>query len=50
MERPCACLKKQANYVYKKVEEGEIINVNMLKQELEPDLDRKDDNPHKKVC
>ena len=44
------CLsKKQANYVYKKVEEGEIIYVNILKQELEQDLDRKDDNPYKKV-
>ena len=44
------CLsKKQADYVYKKVEEGKVINVNMLKQELEQDLDREDDNPYKKA-
>ena len=44
------CLsEKQANYVYKNVEEGEVINVNMLKQELEQDLDREDNNPYKKV-
>ena len=41
------CLsEKQADYVYKKVKEGK---VNMLKQELEQDLDREDDNPYKKV-
>ena len=44
------CLsEKQANYVYKKVEEGGIINMNTLKKELEQDLDREDDNPYKKV-
>ena len=44
------CLsEKQANYVYKKIEEGEVVNVNTLKQELEQDLDREDDNPYKKV-
>ena len=44
------CLsEKQANYVYMKVEEGGIVNVNMLKQELEQDLDREDDNPYKRV-
>ena len=44
------CLsEKQANYVYKKVEEGGIINVNSLKQELEQQLDREDNNPYKKV-
>ena len=44
------CLsEKQANYVYKKVEEGEIINVNTLKQELEQELDREDDNLYKRV-
>ena len=48
--REAMCLsEKQANYVYKKVEEGEVINVNTLKQELEQHLDRKDDNPYKKV-
>ena len=46
--RGTICLsEKQVNYVYKKVEEGEVINVNTLKQEQ--DLDRKDDNPYKKV-
>ena len=39
----------QANHVCKKVEEGGIINVNMLKKELEQDLDREDDNPYKRV-
>ena len=44
------CLsEKPANYVFKKVEEGEIINVNTLKQELEQVLDREDDNPYKMV-
>ena len=44
------CLsEKQANYVYKKVEEGEDINVNTMEHELEQDLDREDDNPYKKV-
>ena len=44
------CLsEKQANYVYKKVEEGEVINVNTMKHELEQDLDREDNNPYKKV-
>ena len=32
-----------------KTEEGKVINVNTLKQELEQDLDREDDNPYKKV-
>ena len=41
--------EKQTNHVYKKVEEGGIINVNMLKKELEQDLDREDDNPYKRV-
>ena len=44
------CLtEKQANAVYKKVEEGGIINVNTLKKKLEQDLDREDDNPYKRV-
>ena len=39
--REAMCLsEKQANYVYKKVEEGKIINVNTLKQELVQELDR----------
>ena len=47
--REAMCLsEKQANYVYKKVEEGKVINVNMLKQELELDLDKEDDNPYKR--
>ena len=48
--RETMCLsEKQADYVYKKLEEGKVINVNMLKQRLKQDLDRKDDNPYKKV-
>ena len=48
--REAMCLtEKQTNHVYKKVEEGGIINVNMLKKELEQDLDREDDNPYKRV-
>ena len=44
------CLsEKQVDYICKKVEEGKSINVNTLKQELEQDLDKEDDNPYKKV-
>ena len=44
------CLsEKKANYVYKKVEEGNVINVNTMKNELEQELDREDDNPYKRV-
>ena len=44
------CLsEKQADYVYNKVEEGEVINVTTMKHELEQDLDKEDDNPYKKV-
>ena len=41
--------EKQANYVYKKVEEGEVINVNTMKHEIEQNLDKEDDNPYKNV-
>ena len=48
--REAICLsEKQTNYVYKKVEEGGIINVNAMKHEVEQDLDREDDNPYKRV-
>ena len=44
------CLsEKQADYIYKKVEEGKVININTIKHELEQDLDREDDNPYKRV-
>ena len=44
------CLtQQQANHVYKKVEEGEIVNVNTLQQELEQGIDREDNNPYKRV-
>ena len=44
------CLsEKQANYVYKKVEEGKVINVKTMKHELEQDLDREDHNLYKRV-
>ena len=48
--REAMCLsEKQVDYVYNKVEEGKVINVNTLKQELEQDLDREDDNPYKRL-
>ena len=32
------CLsEKQANYIYKKVEEGKVINTNTMKNEIEQD-------------
>ena len=44
------CLSaKQADSVYEKVEEGKVINGNMLKQELKKDFDREDSYPYKKV-
>ena len=44
------CLsEKQANYVYKKVEEGKVINGNTMKHELEQHLDKEDNNPYKRV-
>ena len=44
----CLC-EKQDNYIYKKVEEGKIININTMKNEIEQDLDREDDNSYKRV-
>ena len=44
------CLtEKQANHVYKKVEEGGIFNMNTLQQELRQDMDREDNNPYNRV-
>ena len=44
------CLsEKQANYVYKKVEEGNVINTKTMKQEIEQERDREDDSPYKRV-
>ena len=44
------CLtEQQANHVYKKVEDGGIVNVNTLQQELEQGIGREDDNPYKRV-
>ena len=44
------CLsEKQANYVYKKVEEGKVINTNTMKDEIEQDIDKEDDNSYKRV-
>ena len=40
------CLsEKQANYVYKNVEEGKVINTKTMKHEIEQEIDREDDNP-----
>ena len=41
--------EKPANYVYKKVEVGKVINVNTMKNEIEQDIDREEDNPYKRV-
>ena len=44
------CLsEKQSNYVYKKVEGGNIINIKTMKHELEQEIDREDDNSYKRV-
>ena len=48
------CLtENQASYVYKKVEQGNIINTETMKceigQEKLTEIDREDDNPYKKV-
>ena len=44
------CLtEKQANHVYKKVEEGGSINADMIQKELKQEVDREDDNPYKRV-
>ena len=44
------CLsEKQANYIYKKVEEGKVININTMKHEIEQDLDREDNNSYKRL-
>ena len=44
------CLsEKQANYIYKKVEEGKIINTNTMKHEIEQETDREEGNPYKRV-
>ena len=40
---------KEANYMYKKVEEGKIINVSTMKNEIEQEIDREDDNPHRRI-
>ena len=44
------CLSgKQANYIYKKVEECKIINTYTIKHEIDQEIDREDDNPYKRV-
>ena len=44
------CLtEKQASYVYKKVEEGNIINTKTMKHEIEQEIDREDDKPYTRV-
>ena len=43
-------VRKQSNYVYKKVEEeGNAINTKMMKYEIKQEIDRENDNPYKKV-
>ena len=49
-DREAICLtKKQANHVYKKVEEGKPITMNTARQGLDQGTDREDDNPYKRV-
>ena len=44
------CLsEKQAHYIYKKREESKVINTNTMKDEIEQDIHRKDDNLYKRV-
>ena len=44
------CLsEKQANYIYKNVEEGNIINTNTMKHEIEQEIDKEDNNPYNRV-
>ena len=48
------CLREnQASYVYKKIEQGSIINTEKMKQEIEQkkliETDRENDNPYKKL-
>ena len=44
------CLtEKQASYVYKKIEEGNIINTKTMKCEIKEVIDRKDDSPYRSV-
>ena len=52
--KEAVCLtENQADYVYKKVEQGNIINTKTMKHELEQEkfteIDREDDNPYKRV-
>ena len=41
--------EKQASYVYKNLEEGNIINAKSMKHEIEQKIDGEDDNPYKRV-
>ena len=44
------CLsERQANYVYRKVEEGNIINNKTTKHVIEQEIDLEDDNSYKRV-
>ena len=48
--REAICLtKKQANHIYKKVEEGKSVTVNTAPQGSDQGIDREDDNPYKRV-
>ena len=42
-------LEKQADYVYKNVEEGKVISTKTMKDEIQQETDREDDNPYKRV-
>ena len=48
--REAICLtKKQANHIYKKVEEGKPVTMNTAPQGLDQGIDREDDNPYTRV-
>ena len=48
--KEATCLyEKQANFIHKKVDGGKVINMNTVKNEIEQDLDREDDNSYKRV-
>ena len=50
-DRENICLTvDQASYIYKKVEQDSIVNIEMIKQEIEDDrLDKDNDNERKNV-
>ena len=49
-KKEAMCLsEKQTNYIYKKVEEGMMINIHTVKHEIEQGMDREDNNPYRRI-